>query len=144
MWLRSKCRHNMLKRLFGLILAIPRTISKLVNWLLNPKNGDDYVGPLNRQYLSTGASFVVTIAYRSGLALYNFFTTYVLGSIAYLIQAIGGIILDLWRANPSYSKWAYRGISSIVILVGTYAFIGFKKILEIVHLGLTVVVNFLR
>lgn len=111
----------MITRFFAVFLAIPRNVSKLATWTIDPKNGSNYVTPFNRRYLSTGTSLVVTILYRTGAGLYNFVTSYVLGSLVYIFQVATGVVLDLWRANPSYSRWMFRGLCSIVVLVASYA-----------------------
>ena len=111
----------MIRRFLAVLLAIPRNVSKLATWAINPKNGSNYVTPFNRRYLSTGTSLVVTILYRTGAGLYNFVTSYVLGSLVYIFQVATGVVLDLWRANPSYSRWVFRGVCSGVVLVATYA-----------------------
>lgn len=105
----------MIRKLIRWILAIPRSISKLIFWVANPKNGTDYVTPFNRHYLSTGASLTVAVLYRFGIGVYEFLANYVLGSLAYLFNAIVGVMSDLWHANPKYSRWVLNGAVAVIL-----------------------------
>lgn len=120
------CQTAMLRQFITILITIPRGIGKLGTWLVNPKNGSNYVTPFNRHYLSTGASLAVTVLYRTGAGLYNFFTSYVLGGLVYLFHVVTGVFLDLWRANPSYSRWALRNGASAIVIAATYTFLAAK------------------
>lgn len=123
----------MLRKLYTLLVAIPTVVVKLANWLMDPKNGSNFVTPLNRRYLSTGASLAVTVLYHAGAGVYNFFMNYVLGAAAYIVQGILNVVLDLWRANPSYSRWAARGAAMAAVLVATYGVLALKVTGSVTH-----------
>lgn len=111
----------MLRRLIHILIVMPNLAAKLIKWVINPKNGDDYVTPFKRHYLTTGASFAVTILYHLGMGLYTFISEYVLGAIAQLIHIAQGIVVDLWQANPSYSRWLARSFTAFIVIGVTYA-----------------------
>lgn len=123
MWYVNYLASVMLSELIRIMKEIPNTARKLVNYPLNPKNGDNFVTPLKRQYLTTGASFVVTILYHLAVGLYTLLTQYLLGALAHIYHIGKNIIFDLWRANPSYSRWAARGVATMVVLTGSAAIV---------------------
>lgn len=53
----------MIREILHFIISLPSLAVKFVEWVFNPKNGDEWVTPFTRRFLSTGASFVITVLY---------------------------------------------------------------------------------
>ncbi|WP_144060782.1 hypothetical protein [Salinarchaeum sp. Harcht-Bsk1] len=91
-------------------------------------NGNDPVTPFKRQYISTGAAFLVIILYNVGSALYNIGCAIILDGGAHVFNAVRAIASDLWHARPSFTRWALRGVEktakfSASLIVATAAFL---------------------
>lgn len=106
-----------LRELLRIFIALPSLVAKFVKWVFNPKNGDEFVSPFTRRFLSTGVSLTVTVFYHMASGLYSFITEYLFGAIAHVLQIGWNIVLDLWRANPSYSRWAAWSAATIVVFL---------------------------
>lgn len=130
----------MLRKIFRKLIAVPGMVAQLAHWFFDPKNGANFVTPFKRHFLPTSTSFVVTILYNTVSGLCNFFVSYVLGSIAHLVQVIAGIALDLWRANPSYTRWILGLVASLVIILTKSAI----SIVKIVYSTTTSLIRSMR
>ena len=134
----------MLRKLINGLVSIPNKITKLAGWIANPQNGSDYVSPFRRHYLSTGTALLVTIIYRVGMGLYDLIVGYILGSMVYLVQFVVGVGLDLWRANPNYTRWALRSLYSAAIIIVSLAVIAAKTSSRVLYSILMIVIGFIR
>lgn len=109
----------MLRELLRILITLPHRAVQLVEWVFNPKNGDEFVTPFRRHYLTTGVSFVITILYHLGAGAYTFITEHLLGAVAQILHIAKDIVLDLWRANPSYSRWAARSALALGVFIAS-------------------------
>lgn len=121
MWRVNPLLEMMLRELLRILIALPSLIVQFVKWVFNPKNGDEFVSPFTRRFLSTGVSLTVTVLYHVAAGLYTFITEYLFGAIAHVLQIGWNIVLDLWRANPSYSRWAARSAAAVVVFLASGA-----------------------
>lgn len=108
--------------MFGGILAFVksmlRAVVKFGNWVRRGgKNGDNPVSPLSAEWLSTGWSFVVIVTFGVAEGLYNFVVNYLLEGVAFLFNMLVDILLDLWRSDHKFTRWAVTNICSFGIAV---------------------------
>lgn len=59
----NQLHSTMIREILHFIISLPSLAVKFVEWVFNPKNGDEWVTPFTRRFLSTGASFVITVLY---------------------------------------------------------------------------------
>lgn len=111
----------MLRKLLRILIALPHRAIQLVEWFFNPKNGDEFVTPFTRRFLSTGKSLTITVLYHVGAGMYSFVTEYLFGAVAHVFNIGKDIVLDLWRANPSYTRWAARSAFALTVFVASGA-----------------------
>jgi hypothetical protein len=105
----------MLRWLIAFVRSMFNELVKIAKWPFNPTNGKgQYVTPSNRQFLTGKANFVVTFGYRSGQAVVNFGKTLVFDVFAPLVDAVIGLVSDLYHSNPNYTRMGLRGGLSIL------------------------------
>lgn len=63
----------------------------------------------------------ITVLYHVGAGLYSFVTEYLFGAIAHGFNVGKDIVLELWRANPSYTRWAARSAFALAVFVASGA-----------------------
>lgn len=121
MWYVNPLPSVMLRKLLRILIALPHRAVQLVKWFINPKNGDEFVTPFRRHYLPTSVSFLVTILYNLGAGLYSFVTEYVFGAFAHVFNVGKDIVLDLWRSNRSYTRWALGSAAAAALFIASAA-----------------------
>ena len=105
----------MLRGLIAFVASMFAEAVKIAKWPFNPTNGKgQYVTPSNRHFLTGKANLLVTIVYRLGQAGVNFGKALVFDILAPLVDAIIGIVSDLYHSNPNYTRMALRGGFSAV------------------------------
>lgn len=103
----------MLRELIVILQSLCSEVVKIAKWPFNPTNGKgQYVTPSNRHFLTGQVNLVVTIGYRLGQAGVNFGKSIIFDVLAPLIDAIIGIVSDLYHSNPNYTRMALRGVLS--------------------------------
>lgn len=64
--------------------------------------------------------------------------------LVYIFQVATDVVIDLWRANLSYSRWMFRGLSSAVVLIGAYAVLVARTAGKVGYAVLTGVIDLFR
>ena len=112
--------------------SLYKEVDKIAKWPFNPTNGKgQYVTPSNRHFLTGKVNLLVTIGYRIGQAGVNFGKTLVFDVLAPLVDAIAGIVSDLYHSNPNYTRMAFRGVLSAVQTTLSIAFSGLMKVVSL-------------
>lgn len=115
----------MLRGMIAFLRSVFSEFVKLKDWCRNPTNGKGkYVTPSQRQYMSSGMTFVAILVYRTGEGLYNLVMSLIFDILAPLINAIIGIGSDLWHSNPNYTRKAFWGVISVLQMTLSLVFVG--------------------